>query len=113
MSDTLINYTFDVSGLDIDNTVVRCATQDEANIFLDYLCSQGVRDKENLRRLKECWEEHGSATCYHLSKRRWCYDSWYRENYPEICIVDFGDIYVGANCAEEYNVACSYDDLFA
>ena len=105
----LLDY-FDESGFDPRHTVVRCATQDEANIFIDYLCLKGVRDPDSSAKLKSAWVKYKGSTCYHLSECRWCYESWYAENCPELRIVDFCDIYTPP--AESYNITYSYEELF-
>ena len=106
--DKILLGHFDESGLDPSSTVVRCATQDEADIFLEYLRVKGVWKRVD--KLKELWECDGASTCYHLGEPRWCYDSWYAENCPEIRIVDFCDIYTPPT--ESYNITYSYEELF-
>ena len=92
MYEELLN-DFDEGGLDPDNTVVRCSSQYEAEIFLEYLCAKGAWSKEDIEVLKEGWGDHEHQTCYHLSGHGWCYDSWYEKNRPSFLIVDFCDIH--------------------
>lgn len=84
---------FDETGLDPLKTVVRCESQHEADIFLDYLNTKGVWNQTDIRELKRRWIEHDSSTCYHLSQQRWARAGYYEEMHPEIVIVDFRDIY--------------------
>jgi hypothetical protein len=102
---------FDDSGLDLNNTVVRCSTQEEADMFLKYLYLKAVWEADNVDTLSDCWENFGSATCYHISERSWCYDSWYKDNCPDYRIVDFWDIYKGNNQHEEQGCVISFDEL--
>lgn len=103
---------FDISGLDPDNTVVRCETQEEADILLEYLNHRGVWDATSVMHLKDRWCDYGSSSCYHLSTCSWCYASYYAENYPEYRIVDFCDIYFKSQEDEIYDIVYSYDELF-
>ena len=109
MEKHLLQY-IDVTGLDPMKTVVRCATQDEANIFLDYLRSKGVWN--SIEGLKEKWCENRDRTCYHLALARWCSDVWYERTCPQFRIVDFCDIYKYP-VTEPGNVDYSYEELFA
>ena len=56
MSTDLISR-FDVDNLDPCNTVVRCRTQEEADIFLEYLYLKGVRDAHGTERLRGLWKK--------------------------------------------------------
>lgn len=102
---------FDESGLDPLNTVVRCRTQTEAEIFLKYLCAKGVRHNKDIAILKDSWMEHQEHTCYHISKQSWCYDTWYMENRPEYHISDFCDVYKCQICDNNTDPPMSFDDL--
>lgn len=111
MYENLIN-NFDLSSIDPSTTVVRCETQDEADVFLDYLFVKGVWDKKQISNLKDRWEERESETCYHLTQRSWCYASWYAETHPELSIVDFCDIYVPLLKTNITNISLTYNELF-
>lgn len=103
---------FDVSGLDPACTVVRCRTQEEADLFLDYLQDINVWGKRHIETLKKQWCKHGSSACYHLSQPRYCYDSWYVQNCPEYKIIDFSDIYKGCQQQEMCDFAYGFEELF-
>ena len=92
-------YDFDESGLDPRYTVVRCSTQEEAKIFLEYLCQKGVWSKSSIRTLNGFWTQYKSKTCYHVSEPRWCRDDWFINLGEGYKVVDFGDIYISG--AEE------------
>lgn len=103
---------FDESGLDPANTVVRCASQTEADIFLEYLCAKGVWDKFQISSISRSWDEFTFSTCYHLSKQSWCDDNWYKEREPHIRIIDFCDIYKESKQNEESKATyISFDEL--
>lgn len=102
---------FGKSGIDPQHTVVRCETQEEADIFLSYLVHEGVWEARAAAQLSDKWGEHGSDTCYHFSQRRWCYADYYRLYNPEFEIVDFCDIYKN-QVVEPTMVTFSYDELF-
>ena len=111
MNADLIN-DFDISGLDPKLTVVRCKTQEEADIFLEYLCVTWVWRVDQIRVLRNRWKEYGDATCYHLSEMSWCNDEYYRRMCPYWQIVDFCDIY----CPREsyiLDIALGFDELFS
>lgn len=110
--DEITTGMFDVSELDPDRTVVRCQTQEEADLFLDYLQDINVWGKRHIESLKKQWCDHGSSTCYHLSQSKWCYDSWYAQNYPEYKIIDFSDIYKGCQQREMCDFAYGFEELF-
>ena len=82
---------FDISEYDIDNTVVRCSTQEEADEFLEYLYRKGVWRKEDAISVGRNWNYYGDTTCYHISKKEWCYDSWFVEEYG-YTVIDFFDL---------------------
>lgn len=107
--DNSLLEDFDESGLDTSRTVVRCITQDEANIFLDYLCCKRIWNKGNARILKDRWKEYGSSTCYHISRDSWCHDSWYELNGFDV--VDFCEIYKKHKPVSVPFEIC-YEDLF-
>ena len=88
---------FDFSELsDLHLTVVRCANQEEANIFLDYLCSKGIWSFSETKKLAIRWSEYGSTTCYHSCEARWCDDEYYsRHGYR---VIDFCDVYKPYEC---------------
>ena len=102
--------SFDTSNMS-RRTVVRCATQEEADILLEYLCLKGVWNFTEMEILKRHWGDYGCSTCYNLFKASWCYDSWYEENMHGICIVDFCDIYKGYQ-NESCRISYSYEELF-
>lgn len=106
MSDLI--YDFDITGLNPENTVVKCATQEDADIFLRYLVRTGVCTASEAEVLSGCWKRHGSSTCYHLSQRRWCYEAFYRKE-AQCDIVNFEDIYKPRKAPE---ITYGYDDLF-
>ena len=111
MNTSLIN-DFDTSGLDPKTTVVRCATQEEADIFLEYLRLKGVWKRDQIWKLSGRWKDYRETTCYHLSLTSWCYDEYYYRMYPRWQIVDFHDIY----CPQTSNpleIALGFDELFS
>lgn len=111
MSADLIN-DFDISGPDPKNTVVRCATQEEADIFLEYLRFKEVWRRDQIRELSRRWKDYRETTCYHLSSTSWCYDEYYYRMYPHWQIVDFCDIY----CPQTSNppeITLGFDKLFS
>lgn len=88
---------FDFSGLsDLRHTVVRCANQEEANIFLDYLRVQGIWSASNAKRLASQWDRYGSSTCYHTCEPRWCDDEFYSRH--GFRVIDFCDVYKPYEC---------------
>lgn len=103
---------FDVDNLDPCNTVVRCRTQEEADIFLEYLYLKGVRDAHGTERLRGLWKKYEGETCYHLSVPRWCHSGYYKET-SNFTIVDFSEIYIGNEELEAASVVIGYDDLFS
>lgn len=111
MNTSLIN-DFDTSGLDSELTVVRCKTQEEADIFLEYLRLKGVWRRDQIRKLSRRWKDYCGTTCYHLSLTSWCYDEYYYRTRPNWQIVDFCDIY----CPQTSNpleIALGFDELFS
>lgn len=110
MNADLIN-DFDTSGLDPDNTVVRCATQEEADIFLEYLRLKGVWRRDQTRALSRSWKDYRDTTCYHLSLASWCYDEYYCSSYPHFQIVDFCDIYC-PQTSKTLEITIGFDELF-
>ena len=102
--------SFDESGLDPRNTVVRCETVHDAEIFIKYLIAKGVRRQGNMDKLLSRWHEYGSSTCYHLSEVSWCRQSWY-EQIPGICIVSFSEIYKPTQPVEDTALKLSFDEL--
>lgn len=106
MSDLI--YDFDMTGIDLENTVVKCATQEDADIFLRYLVRTGVCTKIDAGILSGCWKKHGSSTCYRLSGQGWCYEAYYR-NETQYDIVKFEDIYKPRKAPE---ITYGYDELF-
>lgn len=112
MKEDLLN-AFDESGIDPQHTVVRCETQEEADIFLEYLHQKGVYGRKTIQELSRKWEGYGSETCYRFSKSGWCYARYYREDCLGISIVDFCDIYKGYRVIEPVDVTYSYDELFS
>ena len=86
---------FDESGIDPSNTVIQCYTQNEADLFLQYLVAKGVWEKKSADILSKRWMDHCQCTCYRISSKGWCNAAWYREFCPSIKIVDFQDIYKG------------------
>lgn len=111
MHDGLIN-DFDTSGLDPDSTVVRCATQEEADIFLEYLRLKGVWRRDQIQELSRRWEDYRDTTCYHLSSPGWCYDTYYYGEYPHYQIVDFCDIYC-PQASNPLKITLGFDELFS
>ena len=111
MNKDLLN-DFDETGLDPENTVVRCYSQEEADIFLKYLHRKGVWDSTSIRKLSDYWCQFGSDTCYHISRMSWCDTSYYIEHRPEYCIINFCDIYKGVIAQyEEIDYAISFDEI--
>lgn len=110
MYDDLLDL-FDECGLDPRNTVVRCETVCEAEIFLKYLVAKGVRSPETVYPLLSRWKEEGSSTCYHLSRESWCRQSWYEANMPGVCIVSFSDIYKPVQHVDAATLKFSFDEL--
>lgn len=111
MNTSLIN-DFDTSGLDPELTVVRCKTQEEADIFLEYLRLKGVWRRAQLRELSRRWKDYCETTCYHLSSATWCYDEYYRRVYPDWQIVDFCDIYC-PQASNSIEITLGFDKLFS
>ena len=105
---------FDETGLDPKNTVVRCETQDEVNLFLDYLCCKGIWTEPQISYLKQhCFDKEG-LICYHISRQSWCNDRWYKIHRPEYSIVDFCDVYQYPNTDDTpvaAHISISYDDI--
>lgn len=106
MSDLI--YDFDITGLDPERTVVKCATQEDADIFLRYLVRTDVWTASDAADLSRSWKAHGSSTCYRLSRQGWCYEAFYR-NKTQCDIVRFEDIYKPRKAPE---ITYGYDDLF-
>lgn len=106
MSDLI--YDFDITGLDPERTVVKCATQEDADIFLRYLVESCVYTADDAAFLSRHWRSHGSSTCYHLSQQRWCNETFYRFK-TNFAIVNFEDIYKPRKALE---ITYGYDDLF-
>lgn len=111
MNADLIN-DFDTSGLDPELTVVRCQTQEEADIFLEYLRLKGVWERGSTRELSRRWKDYRETTCYHLSLKNWCYDEYYYRAYPHWQIVDFCDIYY-PQTSNPLEIALGFDELFS
>lgn len=109
MYENILN-DFDENGFDPQNTVVRCATQEEADIFLEYLNAKGVWNKEQIAGLSRRWHEYGSSSCYHFSQNSWCYDSYYK-NYSRYEIIDFCDIYKKTNPIVDADLALGFDEV--
>jgi hypothetical protein len=101
-------YDFDITGLDPERTVVKCATQEDADIFLRYLVESCVYMADEAAFLSRHWRSHGSSTCYHLSQQRWCNENFYRLK-TNFAIVNFADIYKPRKAPE---ITYGYDDLF-
>lgn len=112
MYENILN-DFDESGFDPQKTVVRCATQEEADIFLEYLNAKGVWSESHVKILKKRWSDYGSETCYHLSEPAWCYASYYATEYSDYDIVDFCDIHKAAQESDITDIAYGYDQLFS
>ena len=108
MYEELLN-DFDESVVDPSNTVVRCASQHEADMFLKYLNAKGIWDERQIKILSKCWANHGSSTCYHLSNPSWCHVEWYEENRSDLYIVDFCHIHKESR--EKMGLTLSFDEL--
>lgn len=103
---------FDTKGFQRD-TVVRCNTQEEADLLLEHLAFKGVWSESEVKILKERWSDYGNETCYHLSEPSWCYASYYATKYPYYDIVDFCDIYKVAQEGDITDITYGYDQLFS
>ena len=109
MNADLIN-DFDISGLDPKLTAVRCKTQEEADLFLEYRCARGDFTKESGIALSRYWREYCSSTCYRLHGVGYCNDSFYLEK--GWTVVDFCDIY-RPQTNDPLNIAFGVDELFS
>lgn len=102
---------FDFSGIDPKNTVVRCESQDEADVLIQYLVACGLYNQAQAKHLSAQWERYNWTSCYHLVFQSWCYDSWYEQN-SSYKIVNFRDVYKVSQ-ADVCDVTYSYDELFS
>lgn len=109
MNADLIN-DFDISGLDPRLTAVRCKTQEEADLFLEYLCARGNFTKESGSALSRYWRDYCSSTCYRLFGVGYCDDSFYLRH--EWTVVDFCDIY-HPQTNDPLDIAFGFDELFS
>lgn len=103
---------FNTKGLQYD-TVVRCNTQEEADLLLEYLAFKGVWSESNIKILKKRWSECGNQACYHISEPSWSRESYYATRYPSYDIVDFCDIYKVAQEGDITDITYGYDQLFS
>lgn len=55
-----------------ENTVVHCATEEEAELFVGYACVNGYAGPGNGTELN-WWDHYKAETCYHLRKGKVCY----------------------------------------
>ena len=109
MNTSLIN-DFDTSGLDPKLTVVRCKTQEEANLFLEYRYVRGDFRQGSRDALSRYWREYCSSTCYRLYGVGYCDDSYYlREGWT---VVDFCDIY-HPQTNDPMDITLGFDELFS
>lgn len=110
MNDGLIN-DFDTGWLaSFSSVAIRCTTQEEADLFLDYQHARGEIGAGTADRLKSYWREYLDLTCYRLYGAGYCYDQWYlREG---VTVVDFCDIY-HPQTPDPPEVAFGLDELFS
>ena len=110
MSADLIN-DFDTGWLaPLSSVAIRCTTQEEADLFLDYQHARGEIGADVAERLKRCWFEGLNSTCYRLYGAGYADAGWYlREG---ITVVDFQDIY-HPQTNRPLNIEYSYDELFS
>ena len=110
MNDGLIN-DFDTGWLaSFSSVVIRCTTQEEADLFLDYQHARGEIGAGAADRFKNYWCEYRDLTCYRLYGTGYCYDQWYlREGYT---VVDFQNIYQ-PQASKPLNIEYGYDKLFS
>lgn len=110
MNDSLIN-DFDTAWLaPVSPVAIRCTTQEEADLFLDYQHARGEIGADVAERLKSYWYESLDSTCYRLYGVGHCDVRWYlREG---VTVVDFQDIY-RPQTNKPLNIEYSYDELFS
>ena len=101
---------FDTSGLDPKLTVVRCKTQEEADLFLEYRYVRGDFQQGSRDALSRCWCKYCGSTCYRLYGVGYCDDSYYLGQ--GWTVVDFCDIY-HPQANKPLNIEYSYDELFS
>lgn len=105
-----ISQDFDFRGLsDLRHTVVRCANEEEAKIFLDYLRAQGIWSASNAKTLVRQWDRYGSSTCYHTCEPRWCDDAYYSSQ--GFRVVDFCDVYKPYTC-KVVDLKYDFEEMF-
>lgn len=108
---------FNVDGLDRNSTLIRCTTQEEWDILLDYIVATGVRSIETAIVLSKRFEEESGrssdgAVCHGLGDTKWGYDDYFFRNYPDHDIVDFCEIYLPYSHIMNKDTEILYDDLF-
>ena len=109
MNDGLIN-DFDTSGLDPTLTVVRCKTQEEANLFLEYQYVRGDFLQSSRDALSRSWCKYCGSTCYRLYGAGYCNDSYYLGQ--GWTVVDFCDIYL-PRTNDPMDITLGFDELFS
>ena len=110
MNADLIN-DFDTGWLaSFSSVAIRCTTQEEADLFLDYQHARGEIGADAAERLKSYWYENLNSTCYRLYGVGYCDAQWYlRQGYT---VVDFQDIYQ-QQASKPLNIEYGYDELFS
>lgn len=110
MNADLIN-DFDTDWLaSFSSVAIRCTTQEEADLFLDYQHARGEIGAGAAEGLKGYWHEHLNSTCYRLHGVGYCNDSYYlRRGWT---VVDFRDIYQ-PQASKPLNIEYGYDELFS
>ena len=110
MNKDILN-DFDISGLDKNQTVVRCSTRAAADTFLKYLCAKDIWNQSQVKLLASHWTDYGDTTCYHLNERQWCNTDWYMRYRPDYVIVEFEDIYIGGRSEQNADYKISFDEV--
>lgn len=110
MNADLIN-DFDTGWLaSFSSVAIRCTTQEEADLFLDYQHARGEIGAGTADRLKSYWYENLDSTCYRLYGAGYCDAQWYLER--GVTVVDFQDIY-HPQTNKPLNIEYGYDELFS
>lgn len=109
MHDGLIN-DFDTDWLaSFSSVAIRCTTQEEADLFLDYQHARGEIGAGVAERLKSYWCESLNSTCYRLHGAGYSDAGWYlREG---VTVVDFREIY-HPQTPDLPEVTFGFDELF-
>lgn len=110
MSADLIN-DFDTDWLSsFSSVVIRCTTQEEADLFLDYQHARGDIVAGVAKLLKSYWCESLNSTCYRLHGVGYGDVDWYlRKGFT---VVDFREIY-HPQTIDPPEVTFGFDELFS